>query len=71
MNPITMMRNSLGKEEGGSGVPLDRVKYMESVDFWSKNALIKWQNNKYMTKYFNNYMYKFSSFLARHQAIIK
>lgn len=24
MDPITMMRNALGKEEGGSGVPLDR-----------------------------------------------
>jgi hypothetical protein len=41
MDPITMMRNALGKEEGGSGVPLDKNKYMESVNFWSKNALIK------------------------------
>jgi len=24
MDPITMMRNALGKAEGGSGVPLDR-----------------------------------------------
>ena len=24
MDPITMMRNALGKEEGGSGVPLNR-----------------------------------------------
>jgi hypothetical protein len=24
MQPITMMRNALGREEGGSGVPLDR-----------------------------------------------
>lgn len=24
MDPITMMRNSLGAEEGGSGVKLDR-----------------------------------------------
>lgn len=29
-----MMRNALGKAEGGSGVPLDREKYMESVKFW-------------------------------------
>ena len=36
-----MMRNSLGKEEGGSGVPLDKEKYKASVEFWSKNALIK------------------------------
>ena len=27
MNPITMMRNALGKSEGGSGVPLEREKY--------------------------------------------
>lgn len=24
MDPITIMRNCLGKEQGGSGVPLDR-----------------------------------------------
>lgn len=41
MDPITMMRNALGKEEGGSGVPLDKEKYMESVKFWSQNILIK------------------------------
>ncbi len=29
MQPITAMRNALGKEEGGSGVPIDRVKYAE------------------------------------------
>eukprot|EP00284_Hemiselmis_tepida_P000058 CAMPEP_0174944514 /NCGR_PEP_ID=MMETSP1355-20121228/79345_1 /TAXON_ID=464990 /ORGANISM="Hemiselmis tepida, Strain CCMP443" /LENGTH=203 /DNA_ID=CAMNT_0016191827 /DNA_START=16 /DNA_END=627 /DNA_ORIENTATION=+ len=40
MNPITMMRNALGKEEGGSGVPIDREKYRESVAFWSKHAVI-------------------------------
>ena len=27
MQPITAMRNSLGKEYGGSGVPLDFEKY--------------------------------------------
>jgi len=41
MNPITIMRNALGKEEGGSGVPCDRAKYMESVEYWSKNAVIQ------------------------------
>ena len=41
MNPITMMRNALGKEEGGSGVPLDRDQYGESVAFWEKHALIR------------------------------
>jgi len=38
MTPITMMRNALGVNEGGSGVPLDRGKYMESVRFWSDHA---------------------------------
>ena len=37
MQPITMMRNALGKDQGGSGVPLDRAKYKESADFWEKN----------------------------------
>tara|TARA_B100000768_G_C11106833_1_gene301533 strand:+ start:29 stop:700 length:672 start_codon:yes stop_codon:yes gene_type:complete len=41
MQPITMMRNALGKEEGGSGVPLQRDAYMASVAFWSKFASIK------------------------------
>ena len=41
MQPITMMRNALGKEEGGSGVPLDREAYKQSVAFWSKYAAIK------------------------------
>lgn len=27
MQPITMMRNALGREEGGSGVPLDRCAF--------------------------------------------
>ena len=38
MAPITMMRNALGVEEGGSGVPLDREAYQRSVEFWSRNA---------------------------------
>ncbi|TNV72171.1 hypothetical protein FGO68_gene13991 [Halteria grandinella] len=41
MQPITMMRNSLGKEQGGSGVELVREKYMDSVAFWSKYATLK------------------------------
>lgn len=41
MQPITMMRNALGKEEGGSGVPMDREAYRKSVAFWSKFAAIK------------------------------
>ena len=38
MAPITMMRNALGVEEGGSGVPLDRAAYRRSVAFWENNA---------------------------------
>jgi hypothetical protein len=38
MAPITMMRNALGVEEGGSGMPLDREAYRHSVDFWERNA---------------------------------
>ena len=41
MDPITIMRNALGKEEGGSGVPLNREKYMESVKYWSTHAIVK------------------------------
>lgn len=40
MTPITMMRNSLGKEEGGSGVPMDRDAYKASADFWESHASI-------------------------------
>lgn len=38
MTPITMMRNALGVEEGGSGVPIDRAAYLRSVEFWERNA---------------------------------
>lgn len=38
MQPITMMRNALGVREGGSGVPIDRKKYEESVAYWEKHA---------------------------------
>ena len=41
MKPMTMLRNALGKGEGGSGVELDREKYKKAVDFWSKNATVK------------------------------
>ena len=40
MTPITMLRNALGKEYGGSGVPLERDKYQKSVEYWSKHAVI-------------------------------
>lgn len=38
MVPITMLRNALGVEEGGSGVPLDRGAYRRSVAFWEGHA---------------------------------
>jgi hypothetical protein len=41
MQPITMMRNALGRDQGGSGVPLEIEKYKESVAFWSKYVSIK------------------------------
>lgn len=41
MLPITMMRNALGRDEGGSGVPLDRVKYNAAVEYWARHAVIQ------------------------------
>ena len=41
MAPITVMRNALGKAEGGSGVPLSRDAYLASIAFWESHALIK------------------------------
>jgi hypothetical protein len=41
MQPITVMRNALGKEFGGSGVPLEFDKYQASVEFWKKHAILK------------------------------
>ena len=38
MAPITMLRNALGVDEGGSGVPLDREAYRRSVAFWETHA---------------------------------
>lgn len=40
MNPITNMRNALGKEQGGSGVALDRASYMEAVNYWKDHAVV-------------------------------
>lgn len=40
MQPITMLRNALGKAEGGSGIPLDRAKYEESVSYWRDHAVV-------------------------------
>lgn len=38
MAPITMMRNALGVNEGGSGVALDREAYRRSVAYWDAHA---------------------------------
>jgi hypothetical protein len=38
MAPITMMRNALGVEFGGSGVPIDADAYRRSVEFWNAHA---------------------------------
>lgn len=38
MQPITAMRNALGVEEGGSGIPLEREKYMEAFRYWDSHA---------------------------------
>jgi hypothetical protein len=40
MNPITMMRNALGKEHGGSGVPLNREEYEKSYMYWKDHAVV-------------------------------
>ena len=40
MQPITILRNALGKEEGGSGVPLDRTKYLEAVAYWKDHITV-------------------------------
>lgn len=41
MAPITMLRNALGVDEGGSGVALDPVAYQHSVDFWRRFANVR------------------------------
>ena len=41
MPPITQMRNALGREEGGSGVPLDVEAYDKAVAFWDRHAAIR------------------------------
>ena len=38
MATITMMRNALGVDEGGSGVALDREAYRHSVAYWERHA---------------------------------
>ncbi|MES1912974.1 MAG: hypothetical protein MHM6MM_005214 [Cercozoa sp. M6MM] len=40
MEPITVMRNALGREYGGSGVPIQEAAYRASVDFWKTHARV-------------------------------
>lgn len=41
MEPITMMRNALGVEYGGSGRPMDPEEYRKSVEFWNLHAKVQ------------------------------
>lgn len=41
MQPMTILRNALGRDQGGSGVPLEREKYEESVAYWETHAVIQ------------------------------
>lgn len=41
MEPITMMRNSMGREYGGSGETLDFDKYRASAEFWKAHARVQ------------------------------
>lgn len=41
MRPITMMRNGLGVEHGGSGVDIDSQAYSTSVEFWRQHVMIR------------------------------
>jgi hypothetical protein len=41
MPPITQWRNALGRAEGGSGIPIDPIKYEAAVLFWDAHASVK------------------------------
>jgi hypothetical protein len=41
MTPMTMLRNSLGKEYGGSGVPLNKAEYDKAVKYWECHVFVK------------------------------
>jgi len=41
MPPITQLRNALGRAEGGSGMPVDAVKYEAAVEFWERHAAVR------------------------------
>ncbi len=39
MSPETIIRNALGRECGGSGVPFDPEEYYKAVTYWGDHAL--------------------------------
>ena len=41
MKPITMLRNALGVQYGGSGVEINEKSYLASVKFWSEHINIR------------------------------
>jgi hypothetical protein len=41
MQPITMMRNALGRDQGGSGVALDQQQYEAAASYWDAHAAIQ------------------------------
>ena len=41
MPPITQLRNALGRDQGGSGVPIDRDVYDRAAAFWDAHAAIR------------------------------
>ena len=41
MTPVTILRNALGKEFGGNGVPINREYYDHAVLFWNEWAIVK------------------------------
>ena len=41
MPPITQLRNALGREQGGSGAPIDRAAYARAVEFWQRHAAVR------------------------------
>jgi hypothetical protein len=41
MQPITMLRNALGREQGGSGVALDREAYEAAAAYWETHAVVQ------------------------------
>jgi len=40
MTPITIMRNALGTEFGGSGVPIQMESYNAAAEYWQSHALV-------------------------------